>query len=605
MATKNIFEQKVNTSKLRKCQEEAYEEIKRHYWQEKPERSILVQLPTGTGKTGLIATMPFNLTVGKVLILTPNLKLAKDMETSLDIINNPEGNIYKKFGILDDKTLKDIELYTLRLEGTVNKTDIDDHQILIANYHQLQDIEKWFKGKEDSVDLIIIDEAHHQEADTYKEIVNFFGNAKVVGLTATPFRSDGKKVEGIVVYKYSFHRAIKDGIIRNIKISNVSPQGIKLSFTDSDQTTYTLEDILRMKEDSWFNKGIALSQDCCDSIASLAKEKLLSLNAEFPGASHQIIASAISKRHAREQVKPAFEKLGLNVGLVSSDPQEKKHNDKVFRDLAQGKIQVIIHIGMIGEGFDHPPLGVAAIFRPYKTLNPYIQFLGRVIRANEGTKHCYVVSHIGLNQIKRFEEFQLFDYEDKSFLEKLLSDTSGDISFVELGEAGERAESVSPTITEMGGSIITFEGQFVKEEQKVDVLYDQISQLTPEAQKKLLEKLGIETSGTKVSMEKKDTRLKPVDKRKASKNLLNEKEKSIVTDVMKGLGVTYMGRNFNPRFTNFVWIKRKVSKLVNDKLGIEQDARKTITNEMFEKMEKEGTLDSVYTEAFNYFKKKS
>ena len=143
----------------------------------------------------------------------------------------------------------------LRLEGTVNQSDIQEHQILIANYHQLQDIEKWFKTEKDAVDLIIIDEAHHQEANTYQEIINFFDKSKIIGLTATPFRSDGKKVEGNIIYKYHFHEAIKDGVIRNIKIVNVSPKEVELSFTDNGSQTYTLEQILELKDEAWFNRG--------------------------------------------------------------------------------------------------------------------------------------------------------------------------------------------------------------------------------------------------------------------------------------------------------------------------------------------------------------
>ena len=123
--------------------------------------------------------------------------------------------------------------------------------------------------------------------------------------------------------------------------------------------------------------------------------------------------------------------------MVSSDPQDKITNDKTFEDLKYGRIEVIVHIGMLGEGFDHPPLGVAAIFRPYKSLNPYIQFLGRVLRRNDETSHCFVVSHIGLNQIKRFQEFKLFDYEDRKFLEELLPRTQK-ILLLMTKTAGER-----------------------------------------------------------------------------------------------------------------------------------------------------------------------
>jgi len=601
------FSQQIKTDELRKCQREAYSKILEHFSKPQAERSILVQLPTGTGKSALIAIAPFGLAKKKVLVLTPNVKLAKQIESDLDIINNTSGNIYKKLSLIETNTLSTLELYVLRLEGTVSQSDIAEHQILIANYQQLQDIEKWFKNEKEAVDLIIIDEAHHQEANTYQEIIKFFDKSKIIGLTATPFRSDGKKVEGNIIYKYHFHEAIKDGVIRNIKIINVSPQEVELSFTDDGSKIYSLEQILELKDEAWFNRGIALSPDCCGSIAQKAKEKLEELKAEFPNTKHQIIASAISKRHAREFVKPAFEKLGLKVGLVSSDAQDVATNDKVFDDLKYGKIEVIIHIGMLGEGFDHPPLGVAAIFRPYKSLNPYIQFLGRVIRRNDETSHCFVVSHIGLNQIKRFQEFKMFDYEDQKFLEELFTEKDTDDSFVKDGnKSGEKRDSEEEqlSIREVGDDVVNFESQFLSPENGIEKLVGQVKQLSPEEKKSFFEKFGINVEDTELSVGKKVKRIKPVDKRKASRNLLNEKEKSITVDILKKLSLKTHDRNFNPLYTNLAWVKKKVSKEVNKKLSIKKNQRKTIDNTAFDGIEKNGLLKDVSSKCLQYFQNK-
>lgn len=604
----DTFSHKINTTELRKCQREAYLKITDHYSKPSADRSALLQLPTGTGKSALIAIFPFGLAKKKILILTPSVKLAKQIEADLDIIKNESGNIYKRFSLLEDTVLSSLELYVLRLEGTVNQSDIQEHQILIANYQQLQDLEKWFKTEKDAVDLIIIDEAHHQEANTYQEIIKFFDKSKIIGLTATPFRSDGKKVEGNIIYKYHFHEAIKDGVIRNIKIVNVSPKEVELSFTDDGSKTYTLEQILELKEEAWFNKGIALSPDCCNSIAQKAKEKLEELKSEFPNSKHQIIAAAISKRHAREYVKPAFERLGLSVGMVSSDPQDKITNDKTFEDLKYGRIEVIIHIGMLGEGFDHPPLGVAAIFRPYKSLNPYIQFLGRVLRRNDETSHCFVVSHIGLNQIKRFQEFKMFDYEDQKFLEELFAENTED-SFISDSENSRKKEAGAGTdeqlsIREIGDDVVNFESQFLSPEKEVSTLIGQVEQLSPEQKKLFFEKFGIDVKDTQVVLGKKTSRIKPVDKRKASRNLLNEKEKSITVDILKELSLKTHNRDFNPLYTNLVWVKKKVSKEVNKKLNIKNNQRKTIDNQSFENAEQNGLLKDVEKECSDYFREK-
>lgn len=602
----NIFSRQINTSNLRECQTGAYESILRHFSVIDAEKHVLVQLPTGTGKSALIAVMPFNLAQKKVLVLTPNLTLAKQLESDLEHVNQPETSTYKKRAIFSDSELDDLEIYALRLEDSVNFGDIADHQIIIANYQQLSDIEKWFKGRQDMIDLVIIDEAHHQNADTYQQIIKFFTDAKIVGLTATPFRSDGKKVDGRNIYTYHFRDAIKNGYIRNIKVSNVTPQEIELSFSDDKNQTYKLEDIVKMKEEAWFRRGIALSQDCCDSIARKAYEKLGQLKKDYPNSSHQIIAASMSIRHAREFVKPAFEKLGLKVGLVSSE--HSTTNDETIAKLQHGKIDVIINVGMLGEGFDHNKLGVAAIFRPFATLNPYIQFVGRVIRANDDCKHCYVVSHLGLNQSRRFDEFKLFDDDDQSFLQELLSKESernvieSDDSFVE--EADSKPDSQfeeTVKIKELGIDVMDFESQFVKGEDKIVRAEQAINELSETEKQALFEKLGLQSDSVSTKKKKKT---RPVDERKAAKGLLNEREKSVATDVCRALGVKHKGRHFNPMYEDFVWVKKKVSKLVNEKMNIDKNTRKDVSLQQINAFFDSHNLDAIKQECEAYFRDK-
>ena len=600
----NEFEQKINLKKLRDCQSGAYEAIQKHFSDENAEKHVLIQLPTGTGKSALIAILPFGLAKKKVLILDPNLTLAKQLAEDLDFIENPKSNIYKKLEIFTEDQLGSSELFTLRLENTANFNDIEKHQIIISNYHQLSDIEKWFKGREDSIDLIIIDEAHHQKANTYKKIIQFFKNAKIVSLTATPFRSDGQSLDGRNIYTYHFSDAIKKRYIRNIRVNNVTPKEIELSFSDKDNKIYAIEEIVKMKEEAWFRQGIAISQDCCDSIAKKAYEKWSELKNDFQNTSHQIIASAISVRHAREFVKPAFEKLGLKVGIVNS--KEDKHSNKqTIEKLLQGKIDVIVNVGMLGEGFDHNKLGVAAIFRPFATLNPYIQFIGRAIRKNENTEYCYIVSHLGLNQTKRFEEFKMFDCEDKLFLQTLLDGSllqGGDDSFVEEDDKEARKNNEdSAKITELGDSLVDFESQFTKSEDRIVIAEKMIGDLSDDEKKMLFERLGIDYDSVSV---KKKRRAKPINERIASKNLLNEKEKSITSDIINELKLKMKGRSFTPMCGNFVWVKRKVSRSVNKKLGIESKQRKNLSNEQIEQLEQSNALVEIKRDCLDYFKGK-
>ena len=77
---------------------------------------------------------------------------------------------------------------------------------------------------------------------------------------------------------------------------------------------------------------------------------------------------------------------------------------------------------MLGEGFDHPRLSVAAIFRPFRSLAPYIQFVGRVMRVVQQNKpdhpdnQGHVVSHVGLNNDERWAEFRELDLDDQELI---------------------------------------------------------------------------------------------------------------------------------------------------------------------------------------------
>lgn len=604
----SIFNQEINDNNLRDCQKEAYHASYDHFNKEKSDRHVLVQLPTGTGKSALIAISPFQIATKKVLILTPNLTLAEQLKEDIDIIDNPENNIYKKLNIFSDGKLEELELYVLKLDSKANFEDINEHQVILSNYQQFKDVEKWFKGRENMIDLIIIDEAHHQKANTYQEIINFFPNAKIISLTATPFRSDGQKIEGENIYTYHFSDAIKQNYIRNIKISNVSPEEISLSFNDKNSKKYTLEEIIGMKEEAWFRKNIALSQDCCDSIAQKSYDKLQDLRNNFPKSTHQIIASAMSIRHAREFVKPAFEKLGLKVGLVNSK-EERKSNKQTLEKLKQERIDVIINVGMLGEGFDHKKLGVAAIFKPFASLNPYIQFIGRVIRKNEDTKYCWVVSHLGLNQIKRFEEFKLFDNEDKEFLHTLFDDNSGGKEHSFIDDESENLDSKKDreeiSINEIGRNLIEIESDFVKssEENNLEKLDTLLANLTPEEKEKAKKKYGL--SYDRISKKSKK-RIKPINKRRAAKNSLNESAKSITTNILKKIGLSgrFRYRDFNPTKTNFAWVQVQISRDINKKLNIDNQKRNELTYSQIQSFIQSGELEKIEKQRTEYYKKK-
>jgi len=148
------------------------------------------------------------------------------------------------------------------------------------------------------------------------------------------------------------------------------------------------------------------------------------------GQKQQIIAAACSIDHAR-QLRVLYEQRGLKVREIYSEMDADKQRT-ALQQLEDLKIDCIVQVQMLGEGFDHPPLSVAAVFRPFRSLSPYVQFVGRIMRVmfqddpSNPANHGYVVSHVGLNNDENWRDFREFDLEDQQVFREWLEDKPGE-----------------------------------------------------------------------------------------------------------------------------------------------------------------------------------
>jgi superfamily II DNA/RNA helicase len=125
--------------------------------------------------------------------------------------------------------------------------------------------------------------------------------------------------------------------------------------------------------------------------------------------------------HAR-QVRSLYAERGLQAREIHSNMPAEEIED-VLQDLRRGRIDCIVQVRMLGEGFDHPNLSVAAIFQPFRSLSPYVQFIGRVMRVihQNNPQHPdnrgVAVSHVGLNIDRHWEDFRRIDQEDQELIQ--------------------------------------------------------------------------------------------------------------------------------------------------------------------------------------------
>jgi len=397
---------------LREPQREGYEAVAAHFRESR--EPAVVQIPVGCGKTGLMAILPFGLARGRVLIVAPNVTIR---ETLFDAVDSASDNCFWRKMRAAPVTVEGP--FAAKIDGAdATLADCAESHFVVTNVQQVGTARSRWLGQfpDDFFDMILIDEGHHNAAASWRRLIERFPTAKTVSLTATPFRSDRKRVIGRRVYTYPFLRAMARGYIKSLHAMHVSPCELSFTFRD-DSRECSLADVLELREEAWFSRGVALADQCNRHIVRASIERCEQLRRPKK-TKHQIIAAACSVDHAR-QIAALYREAGYYAEELHSQ-QTAGEQDRVLGRLKNGRLDVIVQVQMLGEGFDHPPLSVAAIFRPFRSLSPYVQFVGRIMRVlrqgrpgdadNCGT----VVSHVGLNTERHWREFRLLDDADQS-----------------------------------------------------------------------------------------------------------------------------------------------------------------------------------------------
>lgn len=365
---------------LREPQKIAYAKAYEHFIEKKKDTHAIIILPTGVGKTGLIGLIPYGIARGRVLVITPQIVIKDTVIGSLD----PEfpGNFWLTQKVFDK--IEDLPCL-VEYEGNDTKEEwLRVANMVVVNIQKLQGrLQSSLINRvpPDYFDMIIIDEAHHSAALTWMETIQYFSNAKVVKLTGTPFRSDGKKLVGEVIYEYKLSAAMANQLVKSLEKFFYIPDQLLMTIDGDEDKEYTVDEIRNMglRDEDWINRSVAYSKDCSEKVVVESIKKLENKLANNNPIPHKIIAVACSIKHA-EDIKELYEKYGYPAAIIHSEmDKSSKKNALLF--IENHKVKVVINVAMLGEGYDHPYLSVAAIFRPFRHLLPYAQFIGRVLRA--------------------------------------------------------------------------------------------------------------------------------------------------------------------------------------------------------------------------------
>ena len=262
---------------------------------------------------------------------------------------------------------------------------------LVKNIKQLN---RWLKQEKEL--YVVVDEAHHASAPTYEKILNYLKqkvpNLKLLGLTATPFRSDARHLSDIfpddIAYKVDLTDLIKRGIL-SLPHFEECQTDLVLNLTKEEQQRLEFED--------WIPTDIAIK---------MAKHKLRNAlivkqyNYQKYG---QTIVFAINRIHA-VVLKTLFEKAGVKCGLIISretdDVLEMKQfgleNKATIKAYQLGEIHVLINVNILTEGVDLPQTQSVFLTRPTTSAALMTQMIGRALRGSKagGTDDAYIVSFI-------------------------------------------------------------------------------------------------------------------------------------------------------------------------------------------------------------------
>jgi superfamily II DNA or RNA helicase len=411
-----------DNQRLRKPQSEAFQAIQGHFRRADAEREVSVILPVGCGKSGLITISPFAVNSIRTLVVAPGIDIASQLLRDFEP-TNPQC-FYAKCHVLTNPPYP--EPADVR---QANKTDLDNADVVVTNIHQLQGQEnRWLRQlPPDFFDLILFDEGHHNVAESWNVLRASFPNAKIINFSATPARADGQLMTGKIIYSFPVSEAIALGFVKTLKAVVLNPATLKyVRREDGDEIEVPLSEVIQLGEqDADFRRSIVSSKQSLATIVDCSIREMLRLRTEAGDSRLKIISSALNFEHCIQIVR-AYEERGLRAAYVHSkvDGQENK---RVLEKLDAHQLDVIVQVRKLAEGFDHRYLSVAAVCSVFSNLSPFVQFVGRIMRAivqnepqsplNQGV----VVFHAGANIRSRWTDFQRYSTADQEYFDQLQS----------------------------------------------------------------------------------------------------------------------------------------------------------------------------------------
>jgi DNA repair protein RadD len=336
---------------LRPYQTDISAEFERHV--QRGDRSILLVAPTGSGKTVIAAAIIAG-TARRVLVVAHRREIVNQTSDKLSARGVPHGIIQAG----DDDKLRPMAAVQVASIQTLHARAIRSSTMEIP-----------------LADLVVIDEAHHACAMTYRKVVEAYPDAIVLGLTATPCRGDGRGLGGIFKTMIECPQVpdlIEQGyLVKSRVYAPVDPdlRGVKTQAGDYVESQLAE----RMDKDQLVG----------DIVTHWFKY----------GEGRKTVAFACSVGHS-VHIRDEFFKAGVRAEHLDGSTAIDERAAILGR-LASGETEVVCNCMVLTEGFDLPDMGCIILARPTKKMGLYRQMIGRGLRPAEGKTDVVILDHSG------------------------------------------------------------------------------------------------------------------------------------------------------------------------------------------------------------------
>lgn len=337
---------------LRPFQDQAIADL-RYLYTQGCRRALLVA-PTGAGKTVIAARIIQNACDkgANVLFLAHRRELV-----------NQCGNKLERFGV-DHGIIMSGEWLQMAFE--VQVASIDTLRARAMNADRMP----WPRA-----DIIVIDEAHRSLAPTYLKIIAQYPKAMVLGLTATPIRSDGKGLGHVY-----------EGMAKCPSVAELTRMGYLVPATHFVPTLPDLTGI-PIRGGDYDPKELEAALDHRQLVGDIVNH-WCRLASDRPTV---VFASGVKhSMHLRDEFKRYTDRV---AHLDGETPLTTRR--EIIRDLERGYLQVVCNYGVMTEGFDEPKLSACILARATKNLGLYLQMAGRTLRPSPGKVDTRIIDHGG------------------------------------------------------------------------------------------------------------------------------------------------------------------------------------------------------------------